>query len=118
MTEVIGIASGSKFKAIEGSYSTHESQLGHEESLVVVEYMYCRGVRLFSTSEDPHRPSTWFHASPMNNKVDSSESHAIENEITELEKQLQEAKGRLNGRRSNGAAISSPPARLLQSDGK
>lgn len=53
----------------------------------------------------------------MNNKVDSSESQAIKDEIAELERKLQQAKGRLNASRSNATAILTPPAKLMQSDG-
>ncbi|KAG0648366.1 putative urease accessory [Hyphodiscus hymeniophilus] len=52
----------------------------------------------------------------MNHKVDSSESQILEDEIVELERKLQDAKSRLKAR-SNGTAISAPPAKVLQSNG-
>ena len=58
------------------------------------------------------------NASPMNSVVDSSESQTLEDEIAELERKLQDAKGRFNALRSNGTIISIPPAKLLQSDGR
>jgi hypothetical protein len=57
------------------------------------------------------------YASPMNNKVDSSESQAIEDEIADLERKLQNAKGRLNAGRINGTTLLTPLAKLLHSDG-
>jgi hypothetical protein len=53
----------------------------------------------------------------MSNKVDSSESQAIEDDIAELERKLQDAKSRLNAGRSNKKAILTPPPNILQSDG-
>ena len=52
------------------------------------------------------------HAPPMSNKVDSSESQAIEDEIATLERKLQDAKGRLNAGRSNGTAILDQPSKV------
>jgi hypothetical protein len=53
----------------------------------------------------------------MSDKVDSSEPQVIEDEIAELERKLQDAKGRLNACRNNGIAITSPP-KLLLSNGR
>lgn len=53
----------------------------------------------------------------MNSKVDSSESQAIKDEIAELELKLQDANRRLNAGRSNGAAFSTPPFKVLSSEG-
>ena len=51
------------------------------------------------------------------NKVDSSKSQAIHDEIAELERRLEAAKAQLNGNLSHQEALSNP-AKVLRSDGK
>lgn len=60
-------------------------------------------------------PTVQEHAPQMINEVDSSESQAIEDEIAELERKLQNAKISLNAGRSNGTLT--PPPKVLGSDG-
>ena len=54
----------------------------------------------------------------MDDKVDSLESQAIHDEIVELERRLEDAKARLKGSQNQEEVVSSPPSKLLPSDGK
>ena len=53
----------------------------------------------------------------MNDKVDSLESQAIQDEIAELERRLQQAKVRLNGHQIQKEVTPNPPSKLLRGDG-
>jgi hypothetical protein len=52
----------------------------------------------------------------MNSDVDSSQSQAVRDEIADLERRLEDAKTRLNGKPGHQNGISSVP-KVLQNDG-
>jgi hypothetical protein len=52
----------------------------------------------------------------MNSDVDSSQSQAVRDEIADLERRLEDAKGRLNGKPGHQNVPSSVP-KIFRSDG-
>jgi hypothetical protein len=54
----------------------------------------------------------------MSNKVDSLQLQVLHDEIQELERQLKDAKARLNTGYGDGGMIVTPPSKIIPSHGK